>query len=87
MTYEEQVRYIEARLAMAKDLETHRAVFLKDIDKYPIEITSQDGSDPFFRVVIDSESELDLVISQLKAPLVRPEEAHNQSLVWPRPDK
>jgi hypothetical protein len=38
------------------------------------------------RVVVDSAADIDLVISQLSAPVVTEEEAFNRSLSWPKVD-
>ncbi len=75
------------RQICADELERDREKMLKNLRRYPQEIHSGDLSpdDPeYFRVVIDSEEELDQLISQLRASVVTPEEALNKSLVRPR---
>ena len=75
------------RLAYALDLENHKERLLEGLKEYPLELVGGDyDADPdnYVRVVIDSQQELDLLISQLKADRVTAEEALNLSLVWPK---
>jgi len=84
MTIEMYVQCVQKRLEMASEMETHREAILEIIKRYPTEFTNGGNSGFFLRAVINTPEELELVISQLKAPMVTRQEAFNQSLVWPR---
>ena len=71
------------RNAFANQLEENRSFLLARMDRYPLEIETRKGDAPYRRLVIDSPSDLDRAIEQLRAPLgsVDPQKAVNRSLL------
>ena len=68
------------RREAAADLENRRPEMLKRLRRYPQEIYSEPPQQPW-RVCIDTEEQFELLLKQLRAETVKPEEALNRSLI------
>ena len=72
------------REMMAEALEKGREEYIEILKTKMLEVDifSQDG---MFTVEINTVEKLDLLIKQLRAPVVTAKEAMSPGLIWPRP--